>query len=263
VSKSRKEAAKRVFDSDKWFDNVSCAAVTDANDFMRRRIKRRSCLSLLLASFVVLHDLPSRAHSIAPAPIAGFELPVPKALAAFALLDQHGRAFDNARLAGRWTFLVFGYTHCTDVCPTTLQQLREVRRTLSARHPDVPTATVFTTVDPRRDTRERLAAYADHYGDSLTAVRGEPAAIKSFADQFRVRYQARAGRAAAPAYEVDHTSTVALLGPDGRLYAVFTLPIRPEQVAADVARIHAKHAADRCVSEASRTHDPGCKTRST
>ncbi len=185
------------------------------------------------------------AHPNTPAPIFGFELPVPKALQPFALRDHRGRVFDNASLASHWTFLLFGYTHCADTCPTTLLQLNEVRRTLAARYHDIPTAAVFATVDPKRDTRERLAAYAALFGDGLTAVGGAPEAIRAFAHQFRVRYVPRPGAVGARGYDVDHTASVALLGPDGKLYAVFTLPLRPERVAEDVARMHARHLAAR------------------
>ena len=206
---------------------------------------------------------PSLAHSNAPAPIFGFELPVPKTLQRFALRDHRGRVFDNASLASRWTFLLFGYTHCADTCPTTLLQINEVRRTLAARYHDIPTAAVFATVDPKRDTHERLAEYAAHFGDGLTAVGGTPEAIRAFADQFRVRYAPRPkGAAGARGYDVDHTASVALLGPDGKLYAVFTLPLRPERVAEDVARMHATHATARCDAASASVRDPSCSTRS-
>lgn len=206
---------------------------------------------------------PSLAHSNAPAPIFGFELPVPKTLQPFALRDHRGRVFDNASLASRWTFLLFGYTHCADTCPTTLLQINEVRRTLAARYHDIPTAAVFATVDPKRDTHERLAEYAAHFGDGLTAVGGTPEAIRAFAGQFRVRYTPRPGAAGARGYDVDHTASVALLGPDGKLYAVFTLPLRPERVAEDVARMHATHATARCDAASASVRDPSCSTRST
>jgi protein SCO1/2 len=232
----------------------------------RRRsnlIDRRVRALLLIASLVLPPAGTATAHTAAPASIAGFELPVPKALQPFALHDHRGVVFDNAKLAGRWTFLLFGYTHCADVCPTALLQLDEVRRTLATRYPGVPAATVFATVDPKRDTRERLAAYAAHFGGGLLAVGGTPTAIKAFADQFRVRYARRPGPPDTPAYDIDHTASVALLGPDGKLHAVFTLPLRPEQVAADVARMHATHPWARCDAGPAAARDQACSMRST
>ena len=226
---------------------------------------RFACSMLLLPLLLLQSAGPAVGHEIAPAPIAGFELPVPKTLASFVLQDHRGRAFDNASLAGRWTFLLFGYTHCTDVCPTTLSQIREVRRVLAARHSDVPTAWVFVTVDPARDTREALALYAAHFGDGLIAVGGATETIKGFSDQFRVRYAPRPPQSGAPqarsagAYDIDHTASVALLGPDGKLHAIFTLPLSPERVADDVARMYATHSSPRCGTALAAARDPNCR----
>jgi len=226
---------------------------------------RFACSMLLLPLLLLPSAGPAVGHKMAPAPIAGFELPVPKTLAAFALQDHRGRAFDNTALAGRWTFLLFGYTHCADVCPTTLPQIREVRRVLAARHSEVPTAWVFVTVDPARDTREALAVYAAHFGDGLIAVGGAAKEIKGFADQFRVRYTPRPPQPGAPqarsagGYDIDHTASVALLGPDGKLHAIFTLPLSPERVADDVARMSATHSSPRCDTALAAAHDPNCR----
>jgi protein SCO1/2 len=205
-------------------------------------ISRRRCLFALVGGSALALARTVRSHTVAPTPVAGFELPEPKPLRPFGLEDHCGRTFDNARLAGHWTLLLFGYTHCTDVCPTTLVQMRDARRELARHHPDVPLALLFVTVDPTRDTRARLASYAANFGDHVLAVGGSPSAIRSFADQFKVRYARRAGARAESAYEIDHTPNVALLGPDGRLHAVFTLPLHAERVASDVARMNARAA---------------------
>jgi protein SCO1/2 len=230
---------------------------------MRDHVDRRRFIAFLLACCATCVGRRSLAHTVAPAPISGFELPIPKALQPFALRDHRGRVFDNASLASRWTFLLFGYTHCADTCPTTLVELIEVRRTLAARHHDIPTAAVFATVDPKRDTQERLADYVGRFGDGLTAVGGTPEAIRAFAGQFRVRYAPRPGAAGPRGYDVDHTASVALLGPDGKLYAVFTLPLRPVRVAEDVARMSAMHPGARCDTTRAPARDRNCSTRST
>ena len=207
--------------------------------------------------------LPSLAHTTAPAQVSGFELPVPKALQPFALRDHRGRVFDNSSFANRWTLLLFGYTHCADTCPATLIEMSEVRRALATRYPDIPTAAVFVTIDPKRDSEERLAEYVARFGDGLTAVGGTPEAIKAFAGQFRVRYAQRPAAASARGYDVDHTTSVALLGPDRKLYAVFTLPLRPGRVAEDVARMHVMHPATRCDAASASVRHPSCSARST
>lgn len=207
-------------------------------------LARRVCLAylafLLAAPLLAYH---AGAHEPAPAPVNSFVLPQPKALRHFDLSDHRGSRFDNRSLEGRWTFVLFGYTHCPDVCPTTLHELREVGRILASERADIDTATVFVTVDPQRDTRERLSGYVAHFGEGLRGVRGTPASLKAFAGQFQVRYTAATKGSRPAQYLVDHTASVALIGPDGHLHAVFMLPLRPERVAAEVARLDARMPA--------------------
>ena len=124
---------------------------------------------------------------------------------------------------------------------------------------------MFVTVDPARDTREALAVYAAHFGDGLIAVGGATKAIRGFADQFRVRYAPRSPQPGASqarsagGYDIDHTASVALLGPDGKLHAIFTLPLSPERVADDVARMYATHSSPRCDTAPAAAHDPNCR----
>lgn len=212
-------------------------------------LARRACLAFLLAAPLLAYH--AGAHEPAPAPVNSFVLPQPKALRHFNLSDHRGSRFDNRSLEGRWSFVLFGYTHCPDVCPTTLHELREVHRILASEHADIDTATVFVTVDPQRDTRERLSDYVAHFDEGLRGglrgVRGTPASLKSFAEQFQVRFQMRdaaASKGSRPVqYLVDHTASVALIGPDGHLHAVFMLPLRPHRVAAEVARLDARMPA--------------------
>lgn len=185
------------------------------------------------------------AHEMKPAPISGFELPQPRALKPFRLVDHRGDVFDHKDLASRWTLLLFGFTHCPDVCPTTLMQMADVRRQVAGLGDSVPLASVLVTIDPARDTRQRLAQYVGQFGEGVTGVTGTPAALQALAQQFRIRYTPTKPIGAA-GYLFDHTASVSLLGPDARLYAIFTLPLRPEKVAADLVRMHAQHRAALC-----------------
>jgi len=168
--------------------------------------------------------------------IAGFYLPSSIELQKFSLVDHRGRAFTKRDLTGRWTLVTFGYTHCPDVCPTTLAGLREVRRQLVARRSPIDPVILFVTIDPQRDTTGRLDQYVSAFGQGVRGVGGSAADIAAFAAQFRVQY-AKSGGARADAYFMDHTSSVALLAPDASLRAVFSVPLRPERVATDLDRI--------------------------
>ena len=84
---------------------------------------------------------PVLAHVLEPAPISGFELPQPMALKPFRLTDHRGKPFGPDRLQARWTLLLFGFTHCPDVCPTTLAQMAQVRSRVHLLDANIPSAT--------------------------------------------------------------------------------------------------------------------------
>ena len=154
----------------------------------------------------------------------------PKPMAAFALTDHKVRAFDLASLKGRWTFLFFGFTHCPDVCPTTLAVLARARDNIArttAGAEDVQF--VFVSVDPNRDTASKLAQYVGYFDASFLGVTGNDAQIGNLAGQLGAAYQV----ALAPGvenYPVTHSTAVFLLDPRARYHAVFTPPHDAEAI---------------------------------
>jgi len=208
---------------------------------MRRAMLLAAAGAFLTPRATIAHGVP------APSTISGFELPRPKALQPFALRTGEGATFTERDLRGRWSFLFFGFTSCPDVCPTTMLEVRDVRERLASSNDAPPTRVLFVSIDPARDNASRLADYASRFGPGVTAATASEAALRAFADPFRVKYEvSKAARSAASGYLFDHTATVSLLGPDTRLYAVFTLPLRTREVAVDVQRIHARHQSSIC-----------------
>ncbi|MEQ8206963.1 MAG: SCO family protein, partial [Woeseia sp.] len=100
-------------------------------------------------------------------------LPDSRALPPFELIDDSGQPFGNQRLAGNWTLLFFGFTHCPDICPATLQQLSIARQQLAEKGIEPLPEIVLISVDPERDTAEALSAYVRNFGDHVTGVSGE------------------------------------------------------------------------------------------
>ena len=99
-------------------------------------------------------------------------LPQARTLPHFSLLDQNGAEFNNESLLGEWSLLFFGFTHCPDICPATLQQLAIARsRILQEGAADFPKI-VLISVDPERDTPDVMAEYIAHFGDGVTGVTG-------------------------------------------------------------------------------------------
>jgi len=156
--------------------------------------------------------------------------PAPKPLAAFAFTDQENRAFDLSRLKGKWSFLFFGYTHCPDICPTTLATLARVREDLAkgaAGAKDVQF--VFISVDPNRDTAGRLRQYVTFFDATFLGVTGDNAQLANLAGQLGAAYQVEV-RPATENYPVYHTAAVFLVDPRARYHAVFAPPFDAEGI---------------------------------
>lgn len=156
--------------------------------------------------------------------------PDPKRLTAFALTDHKNRVFDLASLKGKWSFLFFGFTHCPDICPTTLAVLARARDNIAKNSVGAEDIQfVFISVDPNRDTASKLRQYVDYFDTTFLGVTGDNAQIGNLAGQLSAAYQV----AIAPGmenYPVYHTTAVFLLDPRARYHAVFTPPHDAEAI---------------------------------
>ena len=156
--------------------------------------------------------------------------PAPKSLAAFSFTDHENRAFDLSRLKGKWSFLFFGYTHCPDICPTTLATLARVRENIAktaAGAQDVQF--VFMSVDPNRDTADRLRRYVTYFDATFLGVTGDDAQVSNLAGQLGAAYQVEV-KPGAESYPVYHTAAVFLVDPQARYHAVFAPPFDAEGI---------------------------------
>jgi protein SCO1 len=162
-------------------------------------------------------------------------VPVPQASAVggpFKLIDQNGRTVTEQDMKGKPFLVFFGFTHCPDVCPTTLFDISEVFRKLG---PDADrAAALFVTVDPERDTPEAMKSYLSSFDPHLRGLTGEEAAV----DGVIKAYRAYAKKVPNPdgSYTMDHTALVYLMDKEGRFVAPFNLKRRPEESAADLRR---------------------------
>lgn len=170
----------------------------------------------------------------APPPVtltSGTALERPRAIAAFRLVDHQGREFTQAALRGRWSLLFTGFTHCPDICPTTLALLADLR----ARLPDDLLQVVFVSVDPERDTPEVLAAYVAHFDPRLTGVTGTRADIEAFTSQLGLAQVRNPG--VGGDYTVDHSTALVLIDPQARVAGYFMPPHDIGMLAADLASL--------------------------
>lgn len=156
--------------------------------------------------------------------------PDPKPLTAFALTDAKDRAFDLASLKGKWSFLLFGYTHCPDVCPTTLAMLARVRASIAKSKVGADNVQfVFISVDPNRDSANTLGQYVAYFDSTFLGVTGDDAQIANLAGQLGAAYQVTI-TPGMDNYPVYHSVGVFLLDPQARYRAVFTPPHDAEAI---------------------------------
>jgi protein SCO1/2 len=169
-------------------------------------------------------------------------LDVPRPLPEFQLIDEHGAASSRADLEGHWTVLFFGFTHCPDVCPMTLQALARALRSLDDLPPGRRPTARFVTVDPERDTPEQLAHYLGFFDADMHGLPGDIAEVDALTRALGVAYS-RVEEADADDYTMDHTAALFLVDPAARLHAVFTPPFDVRSLAADLRAITRRAAS--------------------
>ena len=150
----------------------------------------------------------------------------------FALTDHHGQARTLADFRGKAVVMFFGYTHCPDVCPTTLAELAEAMRRLGRDATRVQV--LFVTVDPERDTPELLRNYVPAFDPSFLGLYGDAAALERTAKDFKVIYQKQPGSTPGT-YTMDHSAGTFLFDPQGRLRVYVSYGAGPEVFAHDLA----------------------------
>jgi len=194
---------------------------------------RRSWLTLgvaalcaALAGFWLARELDSSGPELA----SGTWLPRPKTLDEFQLIDNSGKPFSLHDLQGKPTLVFFGFTHCPDVCPTTLAKLAQVKKTAGIAGLRV----IFVTVDPARDTPSVVGLYAHAFDPDFVGLTGDEKAIEGMARDFGVAMN----KVELPGgdYTMDHTAAVFLLNTRGQVAGIFTPPFDTPRLVQDLDR---------------------------
>jgi protein SCO1/2 len=162
---------------------------------------------------------------------SGTSLPRPKPLSAFSLVDTQGKATTPETLRSHPSLVFFGFTHCPDVCPTTLALLASVQKQVAV--PGLKVALI--SVDPERDTPEQLGKYISSVAGDFIGLTGTPSEIVNTTKSFGVA--SRRVDLPGGSYTMDHSATVFALDSDARIVAVFTPPFNAAALTRDVARL--------------------------
>ena len=176
--------------------------------------------------FTYFQSLPSLLEK-KPSLITGKILVRPMEIDNFELIDQNNEAFNKKSLEGGWTVLFFGYTNCPDVCPTTIYKLAEIKNGIKEDLPSANFNTVLVTLDPDRDSSERLDEYIGYFDETMLGITGTYENIQSFTSSLSVFYQ-RINK--EEGYDFNHTASIFVFDKDGSLYATMS----PENTVEDI-----------------------------
>jgi protein SCO1 len=176
--------------------------------------------SLLVGLLLMSWSMGGLRSMTAPAAIGG----------PFQLTDQTGQTVTDKSLKGKPTLIFFGFTHCPDVCPTSLFEISEVLKAMG-KDADRVNA-VFVSVDPERDTQASMKDYLSSFDPHLKGLTGDPEAVAKVISAFRV--YAKKVPLKDGDYTMDHTALIYLMDRDGHFVSPFNLKRTPEEAAVDL-----------------------------
>ena len=164
--------------------------------------------------------------------IQGAIYPSAKTIKPFTLINHKGTEFNNNNLNGHWSIIFVGYTHCPDVCPTTLSLMSAVHKELSQQKIQPPNV-IFLSIDPERDTAEIMNSYVEYFNPEFTGVTGSLKVIEKLSRDLNAVYRKSpglSGEITKDEYLMDHSSALMLVNPNGSLQSILTAPHTQENI---------------------------------
>jgi len=153
----------------------------------------------------------------------------------FTLTDQDGSKVSLSDFKDKLVLIFFGYTHCPDICPMTMSVMNNVVDQLGDQAEQVQV--IFVTIDPERDTQEKLKSYVPYYNENFIGLTGTPEEIDKVADDYNIFYSKEEVESAS-GYLMGHNSSVLLITPDGEIFLRYTQNrMDPVSIAGDIKRI--------------------------
>lgn len=167
--------------------------------------------------------------------------PTPRVLPDFSLQQSDGTPLVPGELHGHWTLVFLGFTNCPDVCPTTLATLAQAQKQWAALPETTRPRVLFVSVDPERDTPDRIGEYAHAFHRDTLAATADLPALENFARSLSLVFAKvpAADGAPADAYSVDHSAAIAVLDPQGRMAGVIQPPLDPAAIGHDLMTLTA------------------------
>lgn len=175
-----------------------------------------------------------------PLELSGTQIDPPKSLSDIGLIDHNGNAFKLAGLEGKWILVFLGYTHCPDVCPTTLAYLTREYAELRELRPQVQV--VFVSVDPKRDNPGRLKKYVKHFDTDFIGATGEYAQLKLLSKDLGVYFSKQESDSDA-GYLMTHSSDIFLINPNGDWTGLYRPPFKQGELSTDLSKLILRRGA--------------------
>jgi len=204
--------------------------MSDQTDSQRKRIWLTVAvivgfIIILMALFIVRISQPPMLSNAQLRAHGTFVFDKPRLVKDFQLTDHLGNAFAKEQLKGKWSLLFFGFTHCPDVCPTTMVELKKVYTQLQETEMAGDLQVVMVSVDPARDTPKKLAEYVPFFHPEFIGVTGEFLALYYFATNVNVAFnKVPQSTGVEGGYDVDHSSNIVLINPMGDYHGFIKQP---------------------------------------
>lgn len=198
--------------------------------------------AILVAAFAAGLGLYLGGRALAPQAqptlAAGLLYPAPREIPDFALARADGATLGRRDWQGRWTLVFFGYTTCPDVCPTTLATLKQAAVTWKGAGAGDTIRVDFVSVDPQRDTPQQLARYVTFFDPDFVAATGSDEQLTNVGRALGLVY----ARTPLPdgTYAVDHSASIVIVDPQGRVVGMFRPPLDAAKIAADMLTLAGK-----------------------
>lgn len=160
-----------------------------------------------------------------------------RALPEFELVDHNQQQLVKSDLNGTWSLMFFGYTHCPDICPTSLQTMSDMVSAID--DPDVVAAlrVYFVSVDPERDKPEVLASYVTYFNPDFIGATAIEEKLSLLTRSLGIAHDIRNKVEGSSSYDVDHSSAIVLINPQAEFAGLFSAPHDAQVLARDMTRI--------------------------
>ncbi|MBT5098303.1 SCO family protein [Gammaproteobacteria bacterium] len=164
------------------------------------------------------------------------------AIADFNLIDQNEQPFTPEQVKGEWTFWFFGFTHCPDICPFTMGTLSAVMQTLKQEHDIDNVRTVFVSVDPLRDTPERMKSYLETFGPEVIGVSSAGPELATFIKNMGIVAKLPETIDVNDNYDVMHSSSIYLIAPNNAIAALLRTPHSVDDIVYNFQQVHSNYS---------------------